>query len=282
MESVRMAISKMGLTTYRKRGFGAEPEDLKEYEPGDDYKLIDWRATARRPPNPLGPGLVVRERRKEVSLEAAIVLDASASMGYGEKWPRALSLVGMVIEAVRAADSAVVSVYSDGRLAYMRHVSRHVGHSSPIVGDICARVRPRGAVDLSEVAEAELGMQRRKRLYIIITDFAHDAEEVRRALALLASRGYPIMFMVLDENELSVPWTAPTSLVDPESGSSLVIAGREWPDVGDALRRHVGSIAETLRTLGVPHAVAGPGKAAYPSALRILSMLSSSRIHAYR
>ncbi len=282
METVRIALDRIGVTAYRRRGFGTEPEDLKEYEPGDEHRSIDWRATARRPPGPLGPELMVRERRKEVALEVAVVLDASASMGYGEKWPRALSLTGVIIEAVKAADRATVSVYSGGGLAYMRHVSRHMGHASPLVGDICAKVRPRGAVSLPKVAEMELGRQRRRRLYVVITDFAHEVEEVRRALTLLMSRGYPLAIMVLDKGELSVPWTAPTSLVDPESGRSLTVAGREWPDIGKALRLHVEAIVETLRTLGLPHAVAGPGEAAYMSVLRILSMLSSSRIYAYR
>ncbi len=281
VETVKVELDRLGETAYKGRGFGIEAEDLKDYEPGDDYRYIDWRATARRPPTPLGPQLSVREKRKEVALEVSILVDASASMGYGEKWPNALSLVGTVMEVVRGSDKITVTVYSNGKRAFVRHVPRHGGRATPIITDICAKVRPRGTFNLVEAAKAELSLNRRRRLHIVITDFAHRAEDVRSASAMLLAGGYLTMLMVLDPQELSVPLTAPTALVDPETGRRIAVSGGEWGEVAVALRRHVESIVGILRGLGVPHVVVGPRKWRLPIS-EILSMVASSRMYAYR
>src|SRR4249920_2653734 len=59
------------------RGFGTDFLDLREYEPGDDVRHIDWNVTARMD-TPF-----VREYAEDRELTAWLLLDRSPSMGFG-------------------------------------------------------------------------------------------------------------------------------------------------------------------------------------------------------
>ena len=59
------------------RGVGTDFRDLREYEPGDDIRHIDWNVTARMD-TPF-----VREYSEDRELTAWLLLDRSPSMGFG-------------------------------------------------------------------------------------------------------------------------------------------------------------------------------------------------------
>ncbi len=70
--------SYAGPTTSRRKGEGMEFADIREYVPGDPFKRIEWKATARR-------GMpMVRELHAETQLNVMILLEASETMAYGE------------------------------------------------------------------------------------------------------------------------------------------------------------------------------------------------------
>ena len=59
------------------RGQGTDFRDLREYEPGDDVRHVDWNVTARM------DALYVREYTEDRELTAWLLLDRSPSMGFG-------------------------------------------------------------------------------------------------------------------------------------------------------------------------------------------------------
>ena len=59
------------------RGVGLDFRDLREYEPGDDVRHIDWNVTARMD-TPF-----VRQYSEDRELTAWLLLDRSPSMGFG-------------------------------------------------------------------------------------------------------------------------------------------------------------------------------------------------------
>ena len=59
------------------RGTGVDIRDLREYEPGDDVRHIDWNVTARTDVP------FVREYTEDRELPAWLLLDRSASMAFG-------------------------------------------------------------------------------------------------------------------------------------------------------------------------------------------------------
>src|SRR6478752_9858003 len=61
----------------RFRGRGMDFDEVREYEPGDDVRSIDWSATAR------AGHTFVKKYREERQLTVIFVVDLSASGGLG-------------------------------------------------------------------------------------------------------------------------------------------------------------------------------------------------------
>src|SRR6476469_5829138 len=59
------------------RGQGTDFRELREYQPGDDVRHVDWNVTARM------DALYVREYTEDRELTAWLLLDLSPSMGFG-------------------------------------------------------------------------------------------------------------------------------------------------------------------------------------------------------
>ena len=70
----RTTLIDVGLRRLRQRGAGSEFESLREYVPGDAFRSIDWKATARR-----GHAIVV-QREPERSQQVLIALDCGRLM----------------------------------------------------------------------------------------------------------------------------------------------------------------------------------------------------------
>ncbi|MDE2824878.1 MAG: DUF58 domain-containing protein [Gemmatimonadota bacterium] len=66
-----------GLHKSPYRGFGVEFVEYRQYTPGDDIRHVDWKAVAR------SDRYYVKEYEDETNLQCVILLDRSASMGYG-------------------------------------------------------------------------------------------------------------------------------------------------------------------------------------------------------
>jgi len=66
-------------TLGRVQGAGIEPENFRDYAPGDDLRLLDWNAYARL------DELTLRTFRADRQVEVTMLVDASASMAYPER-----------------------------------------------------------------------------------------------------------------------------------------------------------------------------------------------------
>jgi uncharacterized protein (DUF58 family) len=70
----RGRLQMMGFRQLRLRGQGAEFESLREYTPDDEFRRIDWKATARRGKP------IVRDYQTERSQNVLLLLDAGRTM----------------------------------------------------------------------------------------------------------------------------------------------------------------------------------------------------------
>jgi uncharacterized protein (DUF58 family) len=70
----RGRLQQVGIRSARLRGGGSEFESMREYVPGDEYKKIDWNATARR------GKLITRQYEVERSQNIVIMIDSGRNM----------------------------------------------------------------------------------------------------------------------------------------------------------------------------------------------------------
>jgi uncharacterized protein (DUF58 family) len=79
------------------RGFGSDIRELRDHQPGDPFKHIAWKASARR------RKLMVKEFESEVSLSIYTLLDIGASMRWGQDGERPLDAgVDLALHLARA------------------------------------------------------------------------------------------------------------------------------------------------------------------------------------
>lgn len=100
-------------TAVRRRGAGADLHELRELRPGDPYRMIAWKTSAR-----LGR-LVVKEVEQEEHGTHRILVDASPSMRRGDpgttRFDRALELALAISQASLARGDRVGVSVLDGR-----------------------------------------------------------------------------------------------------------------------------------------------------------------------
>lgn len=127
---------RIGMHTLRRRGLGGDLRELREYVPGDPFKLIAWKASARAP---MGRPLV-RELEREMLLLHYIVLDIGATMREGP--PGHWKLDHMIELAMGYATSALAEGDRVALVAFDGSVYSHLkpGDGPPHRLRICERL----------------------------------------------------------------------------------------------------------------------------------------------
>ncbi|MCA8971920.1 MAG: DUF58 domain-containing protein [Planctomycetes bacterium] len=149
----------------------------RTYQPGDDYRLLDWPLFART------GDLHVRKMEQEMDLHVELLLDASASMGIGtplRAFDRARSVAAeLVREAVARRFGVIATVFRSDL------IERRSGLRGPeaMSGMRLAlqNLEPEGSTDLPRCVRQSLLRDRRRRMLVILTDGCPDPEAVRLA-----------------------------------------------------------------------------------------------------
>jgi uncharacterized protein (DUF58 family) len=199
----RQLIGQIGIRSVRRRGSGTEIEGLRDYVPDDDYRRVDWKATARR------DRPVTRELRDEQAQTVYLMLDAGR-LGAVEM-EGATRLDFAVNAALVLAHVAAVRGDRVGLVVFDREVRRHFAP----VRSASKAVIPRLARLLYDVqplaVEADYGRafdwlathHRRRGLVVLFSDvlsiaasqplIAHMAGSARRHLPLCVAIDDPAM-----------------------------------------------------------------------------------------
>jgi uncharacterized protein (DUF58 family) len=203
---------KEGDRAGQQRGGRTEFADYREYSPGDDPRYVDWNIYGRT------GHLFIKEFTREESARVCVLVDASASMGFGTppKLHQALRLAAAFAHlAVVAGHEAELAVATDGATQWSQ---RFAGR--PDIQGITAFLHSARAAGLTDLEAALRGFHERVRqraLLVVVSDLL-DESDSRRALRLLASRRHDLVLVhVLSPQELSPPAAGTVRLVDCET-----------------------------------------------------------------
>jgi uncharacterized protein (DUF58 family) len=204
-----------GLHKSPRHGFSTEFSDYRHYFPGDDMRYVDWKVYAR------SGKLFIKQFEDETNLRCYILLDCSASMGYGS---------GRVIklEYARTLASALAYFIADQRdavgLITFDHKIRHYlpsrfrrGHLMQILRALTETIVGNATDILRPVADLAHSFNRRG-LVILISDLLDDVEATAAGLQQLRAQGSDvIVFHVLDQAELTFPFERIADFEDSET-----------------------------------------------------------------
>jgi uncharacterized protein (DUF58 family) len=228
------------------RGRGVEFAEVREYQPGDDIRSIDWNVTAR-----LGAAYVKRHL-EERELTVMFAVDYSASGRFGSR-RRAKADTGLEVAAVLAL-AAARSNDRIGALCFTDRAERYIPprkgrrHALRVISELLAYDPAGRATDLgTSLAWLDTVLRRRSVLFIL-SDFMSDGWG--GALDRLARRHDVVAVRLTDPRERSLPDAGLAAMADPETGAW------RWVDTSSAaVREHFARAAaafdaEVERELG--------------------------------
>ncbi len=212
----------VGLHRSPYHGFSVEFAEYRQYQPGDEPRLIDWKVYART------ERLYVKQFEEETNVRTVIALDCSASMGFRYESPMpkwgyaALCAAALGYLLLRQKDAVGIALY-DTTLRTYRPPSARASQFRDIL-ELLEQAEPAGQTDIA-VALAELTERlRRRSLVVVISDFLDDAERSVAALRRLRAQKHEVIALqVLEPVERTFDLSRLAEFRDMETGDRMAV-----------------------------------------------------------
>ena len=211
----RKAVNEVLAGEYQSifKGHGMEFSDVREYQPGDDYRSIDWNVTSRT------GELHVKQFHEERQRTILFAVDLSGSLRFGTSGKLKSEVLAEVcallaFSAIRSQDRVGLFLFSDRPELFIppRKGSDHVLR---IVRDIMYFEPAGRGTDFTEAFSALNHLLPRRATVFLCSDFqAH----LGRGLGVFAKKHDLTAIYVEDPAELNLPPSGWLEWVDPETG----------------------------------------------------------------
>lgn len=206
-------------------GYSVEFADHREYAPGDELRSLDWKVFGRT------DKLYVKLYEEETNLHVYLLLDKSASMGYGSegvlsKLEYSSYLAGaLAFLMVRQGDRVSLGVFDDTIQRFFRP-----GGSMPHLFSILNSlegIKPGKTTKISDSLEALYPLIKRRGLLVVISDFLDQPESLYAALDHFRHRRFEVLlFQTLHPWEVNLPDEANLRFIDMETAETIVAEPR--------------------------------------------------------
>ncbi len=228
------------------KGRGMNFEDVREYQPGDEIRAIDWNVTAR-----LGTAFV-KQFTEERELTVMLIVDVSASGNFGSTTQSKRELAAEVacllaFSAIRNNDKVGLLLFSD-RVELFIPPKKGRSHTLRLIREILF-FQPGGRGTAPALALDYLNkIVTRRAVVFFISDF--QAPDFSHALAVSGRRHDFIAIHIQDEREKVLPGIGIITLEDAESGEQIEVntmdraTRQRFTDFAD---EHEAELSRTLR-----------------------------------
>ncbi|MES1254265.1 MAG: DUF58 domain-containing protein [Acidobacteriota bacterium] len=235
---------------HRAPYFGASIDfaEHRGYVPGDDIRRVDWRLYART------DRYYVNQYEADTNTNFCILLDVSKSMGFASRGVSKLEYSSYL-----AACLAYLAHRQRDRVGIITFDSEVVAHVPPsakhfdVVLHTLDRARPARPGHLAGTLNRVAEHFRRRSVLVLISDFYDDPDVILDAIKPLRFLGNElIVFHVLDQAELTFPYTEASSFEDLETGVQLPVVPESF---ADEYRQLIASHISTLATRFSEHRI---------------------------
>ncbi len=204
----------------RHRGSSIEFHDYRQYVPGDDLAMVDWRVYARTDRH------FLRTFEQETNMECHLLLDSSASMGFRHGEQSKLEYASFFAAAlaylvVHHGDRVSLQVFDDK----IRHFSppgstqRHL----QTLMHVLEGNEPGNRTSVATALTKSYPLLKRRGTLVVISDFFDDPTSIFAALSPYLHRGFRIhLFHVITQEELALSGKELRTFVDMETGERVV------------------------------------------------------------
>ena len=201
------------------KGRGMEFEEVREYQPGDEVRTIDWNVTAR-----MGHPYV-KNYREERELTIMFLVDLSASGTFGTvnqlKNEVATELCALLsFSAVKNNDKVGLIVFTDGVEMFIPP-KKGVAHVLRLIRELLVFQPRQAQTNIGEGLDF-LGRVVNKRCVVfLISDF--QGGDFERPMRVLSKRHDLIAVTVADPREVRMPNVGLIELEDAETGEIVLL-----------------------------------------------------------
>jgi uncharacterized protein (DUF58 family) len=236
-------------------GYGVDFADLREYQPEDDIRYIDWNVTARMNTP------YIRQYVEDREITAWFLLDLSPSMDFGPARTQSLKrsvLIDFVATLARLLTrhgNRIGAIFYGGRVE--RAIPARGGRLQVLrlVNDLLKqpRLTQTPVTNLTPLLESGLHSIKRRSLIFLISDFISQPGW-ERPLALLNRRHEVLAVRLWDPREAELPDIGPIIMQDAETGEQLYVDTHDQNfrrRFQEAARRREAQLTEAFKHAGV-------------------------------
>jgi uncharacterized protein (DUF58 family) len=201
------------------RGSGIAFDEVREYQPGDDVRTIDWNVTAR-----MGHPFVKRYREeREQTVVLMVDVSASQSFGTAARWKNevAAELCALLaFSAVKNNDKVGIILFSD-HVEHFVAAAKGTSHVLRVIRDVLY-FQPSGrGTDIATALGYLRRVTHRRAIVFLLSDFM--ATGYDRALRIAARRHELIALRLVDPRERELPAASLVEIEDAETGARMLV-----------------------------------------------------------
>jgi len=206
------------------RGQGMEFDEVREYQPGDDVRFIDWNVTART-------GVpFIKKFREEREMTVLLVVDGSSSLRFGSGDQTKAETTAEI--AAVLAFSAIANQDKVGLLFFTDRVERYIapqkgrGHVLRLIRELLAFRPEHDGSDVARALEHVVRTQKRRAVVFVLSDFWSLPYE--HALSICARKHDTVAVQVVDPREEIPVGAGLMRIADAETGQETWIDTDSW------------------------------------------------------
>jgi len=201
------------------KGRGMAFAEVREYQPGDDVRIIDWNVTSR-----MGhPYVKIYDEERELTV--MLLVDASSSGQFGTrqqlKGEIAVEISALLaFSAIKNNDRVGLAIFTD-RVEKFIPPKKGRDHVLRVIRELlCFRAERRGT-DISAALEYLNRVLRKKSVVFLISDFI--SPEYDRPMRLTNKRHDLVAMSITDPREVDLPDVGLIELEDAETGERALV-----------------------------------------------------------
>lgn len=201
-------------------GFSQEFAEYRAYNEGDDLRFVDWNVYAR------ADRMYVKRFQGETNTAVTLLLDVSASMGFGEpvsKHDQARFLVASLAYLTRRQHDALGVALFDKTIQAYSPPSARPDSLHKVLG-LLETSSVGTSTDVVDVLNDLQATLTRRGLLVLVSDLYTEPDRLLASLQALVHAGHDVaIFHILDEQELKPDLKRISALKSLESGDSVIV-----------------------------------------------------------
>ena len=222
------------------KGRGMTFSEVREYQPGDDIRLIDWNVTARSG----NPFIKVFEEERELTVFLIVDISASGAFGSESQLKKNIgaeiaSVLGF--SAIKNNDKVGLILFSDEVVKYVPP-KKGKSHVLRVIRELLY-TKPNGnGSSIKDALEFLMKVSKRKCVVFLLSDFLDNKfwNSIR-----IANRKHDLIgIKIYDPYEINLPDIGMLKVEDPETGSMFWIDTSFEPDLKQMNNNNIKSLVD--------------------------------------